>query len=827
MAISIVQIVKSNTATTTIAPTGAGNTLIVTVASFGSTGAPSISSIKLGTTSLTSVVSEVNTGGSVWTAAYLRQLSSIAAGQTSVVISATNLGITSGNGGVCIYEVSGLTASPVDKINSADGTTAAWTITSNTLSQIGELVISMADVFESSAPSTPWINNSDAGTSWYSGYQIVSATTPLIYSGTQSSANPWAAVIVSFEAAATVTPVVSTLPVLAAPIAPGFIFPANFMYQPFIDTGASGLDQGAGIPVTDTGSAGFIPVPTPLIPPGFVSPASFTYQPLTLDSYVPPATVITGITSTVVITANPGTVSIGNENSVPPLVQYPPGYLSPAAFQFMPQLQTYVNDDAVSIAGVTANVKVTANSGSVAVGNEDSVPPFVLYPPGFLSPASFNYQPLILQTDITAVYVNGVTANVNVTANPGSVVISNTVSIPPTSLYPPGYISPAAFRFMPQRSVTANDAPVSITGSTANITVTANAGNVSTGNEQFVVPALMPPGFLSPAAFRQIPQISSVSNDDSVSVRGVTATIAVTANAGSVSLGNDNSVPPVLSPPGFISPAAFRHMPRMPVTSNDDAVSVTGSTSAVLVSANTGSIPVTLAGVSANINVSASSGSVSVGNEDSVSYALSPPGFISPAAFRYKAQIPVYTNDETTLIQGVTSRIVVTAQTGSVSSAITGVTASITITANPGSIPVSLTGATASIVVTARIGSIPSDVTGITSNINVQANSGSVTYPASVAGVTASIIIQANPGVVTFPKNIIGITSLISIQAYPGSVQSIVAGVTARVTVTANPGIAGGSDIIVRIPNDRWRARLRNDSYGNIENTWYGSIRRV
>jgi hypothetical protein len=109
MAISVVQTVKSNTATTTIASTGSGNTLVVCINSYG-TSSPSISSVKLGSTSLTLAESAAEHSGSDYAGSWIYYLSGIASGQTSVAISGTNLGLASSDGGVCIYEVSGIGA---------------------------------------------------------------------------------------------------------------------------------------------------------------------------------------------------------------------------------------------------------------------------------------------------------------------------------------------------------------------------------------------------------------------------------------------------------------------------------------------------------------------------------------------------------------------------------------------------------------------------------------------------------------------------------------------------------------------------------------------
>jgi hypothetical protein len=209
MAISVVQTVKSNTATTTIASTGSGNTLVVTFNSFKSSGTPSVTSVTLGGTDLTQAKAvTLNSSGEF--ASYIYYLGGIASGQTSVVISGTNLVFTSGNGGVCIYEISGLGA--LDKTNS--GSSASATTYSSgatgTLSQASELVIGTAnvDVSGGTLPSG-FTNTTDSGDSWVSGYQIVSATTSVTYTGSTTDP-PWTAAIASFKGLSNISVALTT-----------------------------------------------------------------------------------------------------------------------------------------------------------------------------------------------------------------------------------------------------------------------------------------------------------------------------------------------------------------------------------------------------------------------------------------------------------------------------------------------------------------------------------------------------------------------------------------------------------------------------------------
>jgi hypothetical protein len=217
VAISVVQTVKSNTATTTIAATGT-NTLVVCINSFGSS-APSISSVKLGTASLTLAVDKILSSSGEY-ASWIYYLSGIAAGQTSVVISGTNLGLTSGDGGVSVYEVSGLGA--IDKTNSGSSTSGSTYSSgaTGTLSQASELVIGTANADTPAAP-TGFTTVTDSGDAWISGYEIVSATTSVTFSAT--GAAPWTACIASFKGLSGTSVALDTATNTIAAYSPGVV----------------------------------------------------------------------------------------------------------------------------------------------------------------------------------------------------------------------------------------------------------------------------------------------------------------------------------------------------------------------------------------------------------------------------------------------------------------------------------------------------------------------------------------------------------------------------------------------------------------------------
>jgi hypothetical protein len=201
MSIAVVQAVAKNTVSSTISATTAGNDLFVCINSFGSSGLPSISSVKLGTVSLTQAVGKTFSGADGFEGSWIYYLQNIAGGQTSVTVTGTNLSVTSTDGGVDILEFSGLlTSSVLDKAPAGtSGTSTSWTSPSTgTLSQANELVLGTASGFNMSNPSGGWTMVSGGGTGRRTGYKIVSDTTAQTFNGTMSISD-WVGVIASFK----------------------------------------------------------------------------------------------------------------------------------------------------------------------------------------------------------------------------------------------------------------------------------------------------------------------------------------------------------------------------------------------------------------------------------------------------------------------------------------------------------------------------------------------------------------------------------------------------------------------------------------------------
>lgn len=191
--------------------TTAGNCLIVCAGAAQASADPTVSGITLGGSAGNfAVVKAVNNNADadceIWADP------GCAGGQTSVVVS-FNAGSGSQQGNaVWVMEWSGVTVSgPVDKVNGANASGSSFSSGSTgTLTNASELVIGAVAYFGSSSntitgPSSPWTGLAQVnaggggnGVALAAGYQVVSATTSLAYSGTNSVSNGYGAVIATF-----------------------------------------------------------------------------------------------------------------------------------------------------------------------------------------------------------------------------------------------------------------------------------------------------------------------------------------------------------------------------------------------------------------------------------------------------------------------------------------------------------------------------------------------------------------------------------------------------------------------------------------------------
>src|ERR1035441_10193259 len=210
MAIALVHTTGANTLTVTIPSTTAGNCLVVCIASYGSGLIGSISGITLGGSAgnfaaLAAVNGAAN--GSDSNGAFIWADPNCAGGQTSVVISGSDLSVASGSGGVVIYEISGLpTSSVLDKASTGGDSVigTAWSSGATATTTVAnEIWIGCAATdYDGTGPSSPWTNTVLGGGIGLAGYQIVTSVGAATYSGTQSTSGTWAAAVVTLVAAA-------------------------------------------------------------------------------------------------------------------------------------------------------------------------------------------------------------------------------------------------------------------------------------------------------------------------------------------------------------------------------------------------------------------------------------------------------------------------------------------------------------------------------------------------------------------------------------------------------------------------------------------------
>lgn len=267
-------------------PTTAGNTVVVQVNGFSGTNGlvPSITGVTLGgsadnfanaATGVSSFVTGDYDLAGIWVD------KNCAGGQTAVAVSVSNFSITAG---IVISEVSGLTASPLDAIAAAGASAGgtAWssgTAVPNPTSQASEIWFGAASLAGSGTLPAGWTNQMYADGLAGTGYQIVAATGAAVYAGTQSSADGWAAAVVTLKAA----PPVFALPAGEGIVSVGPQGLGNVWYpaQCTIST-TSGVNDNsvfslylgpAGVPVTLVGQAfpggsGTLAVAVPSMTPG-------------------------------------------------------------------------------------------------------------------------------------------------------------------------------------------------------------------------------------------------------------------------------------------------------------------------------------------------------------------------------------------------------------------------------------------------------------------------------------------------------------------------------------------------------------------------------
>ena len=134
-----------------------------------------------------------------------------AGGQTAVVVQGTSLVVDANDGGVFIYEISGLLATSAvldqntNQINNPNGT--SWSSgATGTTTNANEIWIGVGSCYNTltTRPGSPWTSIPGTSNVATAGYQIVSTTGTATYAGTQNSSGPntWAAGVITLQAPA-------------------------------------------------------------------------------------------------------------------------------------------------------------------------------------------------------------------------------------------------------------------------------------------------------------------------------------------------------------------------------------------------------------------------------------------------------------------------------------------------------------------------------------------------------------------------------------------------------------------------------------------------
>lgn len=205
MAITVVQSAKTAATTASFTSnTTAGNLVVAIFGSAYAAAVPSVSAVKLGTgaDNFTFAAEQQTTGigGFEDVGVFIWYDYNCVGGQKTVSFSGSNLSA----GGTAIYEISGLiaTALALDQTNNTGSTTSSPYSSGNiTTTNPSEIVFGAAVGTSVSSPSG-WTNQTETG--FVAGYKILSGTTTLAYSGTDT--NGWAAVIASFQAPIALAP---------------------------------------------------------------------------------------------------------------------------------------------------------------------------------------------------------------------------------------------------------------------------------------------------------------------------------------------------------------------------------------------------------------------------------------------------------------------------------------------------------------------------------------------------------------------------------------------------------------------------------------------
>jgi hypothetical protein len=197
MTISIAQAVRKNALTNTITATGTGHGLIVCIGSFNDFLQGTITSVKLGTTSLTQAVTKTDTTQG-FSSTWIYYLPNAPSGQTSLVVAGSNLTVDAADGSVDVIEVTGLApASILDVTNVGNGSGSAYSVASGALAQPEEIIFGIAEGVNMGAASGWTMVGTPNGS--VTGYKIVSSATSQTFTGSVT-AGGWSGCVASFKA---------------------------------------------------------------------------------------------------------------------------------------------------------------------------------------------------------------------------------------------------------------------------------------------------------------------------------------------------------------------------------------------------------------------------------------------------------------------------------------------------------------------------------------------------------------------------------------------------------------------------------------------------
>lgn len=212
MTISVVSTTTANSTSVTIPATTAGNCLVVCVMSQQTAAQASVSGITLGGSAGNFAdlkdehFSHTSISTTFWDT-FVWADPNCAGGQTSVAISGSNIGVLGGGngGGVVVFEISGLASSSVlDAFSIGAAFSSSWSSgTSGTTTQASEIAIGATSGANTiTGPGAPWTNSAPTSTACLAGYNILSSTGSVTYSGT-SVGSGYAAVVVTLKTPAT------------------------------------------------------------------------------------------------------------------------------------------------------------------------------------------------------------------------------------------------------------------------------------------------------------------------------------------------------------------------------------------------------------------------------------------------------------------------------------------------------------------------------------------------------------------------------------------------------------------------------------------------